>query len=133
MNFQEAGKRWGIEFPEEMENVSRIDPGKGVLIGGQPVGLPWPPLSATEISTAQKVAADWQLPPNFIPIMGDFHDLVCLDYSRKNNPGVVIINDAREELVRFESLKIFLQSLVIVVEGNSNQREIIEDESWLDF
>ncbi len=133
MSLEKVEARWNIELPMEMEAVSRIEPNQGVMVGGKPVVLPWPPLSPDLIATAKDTTQDWQLDRNHVPIMGDFHDLVCLDYSGSDNPEIVIIDDDRNELARFETLKQFLGSLVDLGDTSQDQKGIIEEESWLDF
>jgi hypothetical protein len=133
MNFRETEKTWGYEFPAELEKLDQVEPNQGVLINNALVVLPWPPLSETEIISAHDVASDWNLKPNFVPVMGDFHNLVCLDYSNPSCPEVVIINDRRKELVRYKSLSNFLLSLVNLPEEDIETKGIIEEESWLNF
>ncbi len=103
------------------------------MIGGVPVNLPWPPLSASEIASAKDTAKDWQLNENHVPIMGDFHDLVCLDYSQLSEPETIIIDDDRKEIARFSSLKQFLNSLVVLERKSQSKKRIVEEESWIDF
>jgi hypothetical protein len=133
MEYSEAEKKWGYEFPDELERIARLEPNQGVLINNQPVSLPWPPLSDLEISSAYDIAADWNLRSSFIPIMGDFHDLVCLDYAESSHPEVVIINDNRQVLIRYKSLNCFFRSLVIIQDEKLDSNGVIEEESWLDF
>jgi hypothetical protein len=133
MKFREAEKKWGYEFPAELEKIRQLEPNQGVLINNALVVAPWPPLSETEITSAHDVALDWNIKQSYVPIMGDFHDLVCLDYSNNSCPEVVIINDLREELICYKSLNNFLLSLVNLPEEDMDTKGIIEEESWLDF
>ncbi len=42
--------------------------------------------------------------------MGDFHDLICLDYRSGVEPSVTMIDDARKERAIFESIDGFLDA-----------------------
>ena len=133
MDYREAEKKWGVAFPAGIERIGRKEANRGVMIDNQATSLPWPPLSASEILLARDAATDWKLEPAQVPVMGDFHDLVCLDYTKSDNPEVIIINDEREILVRYTSLEQFLRSLIIVDNSKEGENGAIENESWLDI
>ena len=133
MTLNEAERKWGFQFPGSIGDIQNIESGQAVVVAGNTVAIPWPPLSAFEIHSAHDVATDWELNPGFVPIMGNFHDLVCLDYSASGDPDVVIIDDSRNHLARFNSIEQFIDSLVPLLEEDLDTNEVIEKESWLDF
>ena len=124
--------RWKVKLPDEIETIRSIEPNQSVVTERGPVDLPWPPLSHEEIIQAKETARDWQLKREYVPIMGDMHDLVCLDYSLTGEPEVVVVDDDRNELARFSSLRHFLDALTDTgIEPK--RKKIVEDKSWLDF
>ncbi|MFD1157673.1 SMI1/KNR4 family protein [Roseovarius aestuarii] len=127
-----AESRWNVKLPEEIEAIGSIEPSQGVVTEAGPIHLPWPPLSFDEIARTKETAQDWQLNRNYVPIMGDMHDLVCLDYSLSKEPEVVVVSDDRNELARFTSLRHFLDSLTDMAD-ESHCMKIVADKSWLDF
>lgn len=133
MQYQEAEKKWGIIFPPEIKEVGSIGADRGVLIGDKPTTLPWPPMSPSEVCSAKDVANDWGLAASFVPIMGDFHNLVCLDYTNLQNPELVIINDDRKELIRYESINEFLHALITMPDEDVDISGVIKQGSWLDI
>ncbi len=113
MDFQLAETLWVRKFPAEMDEVARIEPNTGVRTDGELHEVPWPPLTSEKIIAAKEIAAEWDLHPELVPIMGDFHNLVCLDY-RTTEPQVAIVNDDRTEIVRFENARKFLDAIEVI-------------------
>ena len=66
--------------------------------------------------------------------MGDFHDLLCLDYRAGHEPAVVAVTDARVVVPLFHSFREFLAARVLREEPEAPPDSgIIEKESWLDM
>ena len=133
MDCKFAERKWGVTLPTEIDAIIRIEPGLGVQVDGATIPLPWPPLKPSEIANSFDTASDWELPGKHIPVMGDFHNLVCLDYSLVGEPAVVILNDNRRPIARYANSKLFLQALSRLTEEGNPNAEIIEGESWLNF
>ena len=85
---------------------------------------------AEEIASAFAILRDWEIPNNFIPVGGDFHDLLCLDVS-KPDPDLVLIDDARRELARFPNPSDFFAIIRSADPRLGNTSGISEDKSWL--
>lgn len=68
-----------------MEKLAKIGPDTHVVVNGCKMSLPRLPLNPAKFVTAIDVAPDWELGPENVPVMGDFHDLVCLRY---DGPGL---------------------------------------------
>jgi hypothetical protein len=105
---EDAASEWGVVFPPGMEELAKIGPDMCIVVNGCEMSLPWPPLTPTEIISAVDVAPDWQLASGIVPVMGDFHDLVCLRFEGVGFMGVVVINDDRSTLASFSSISEFL-------------------------
>jgi hypothetical protein len=105
---EDAAFEWGLVFPPEMEELAKIGPDMCIVVNGSELPLPWPPLTPLELISAVDVALDWELAPGIVPVMGDFHDLVCLRYEGARCMGVVVIDDDRAILASFASVSEFL-------------------------
>ncbi|MFN0021553.1 MAG: SMI1/KNR4 family protein [Pirellulaceae bacterium] len=91
-------------------------------------------LTARNIVAARETAEDWDLPIGLLPIIGDFHDLICLDYRSGPEPKVVAMNDARQVQSLFPDFAAFLAARFLRQDPqNRDTSGIIERESWLDF
>ncbi len=127
---------WHHPIPSEAEELLKIDPCSYVLFDGKRVRIPWPPFSTDEIASAYDVADDWEIPKNHVPMMGDFHDLVCLSFEENTTPHVVIINDERAELARFSSIREFITHIQKEEEkplSSSGVTGVVKKGTWLDF
>jgi len=91
-----------------MDELAKIGPGMCIVENGGELSLPWPPLTPAEIISAVDVAPDWGLASGTVPVMGDFHDLVCLRYEGVRFMGVVVMDDDRSTLASFSSIYEFL-------------------------
>lgn len=135
---EDAALAWGVVFPSGMEEIAKIGPGKYIVVNGCDMLLPWPPLNPTELISAVDVAPDWELASGTVPVMGDFHDLVCLHYEGVRFLGVVVINDDRSILASFSSISEFLHC---VRQSSQNASLLNDDEddgvdwtkSWLNI
>lgn len=129
----DAEREWAVELPPSMDSFVQDARDSCRLVGGQIVSLPFPPLTFEAIANAKDVAEDWDIPEGLVPIMGDFHDLVCLDYRRSSQPAVILIDDSRSEKALFDSFDGFMSALCVATETNTETVEIIKGESWLHF
>jgi hypothetical protein len=83
------------------------------------------------ISAALLHRSEWDVPAQFIPFCGDWHTLFCVDSSAQT-PNVVMLNDSRAVVHRWESLSAFAASLHSVPEELCDRDlGIIESKSWL--
>lgn len=125
--------RWALQLPNRFgEFIARVaDATHAKLDTVERFELPAAPLEPSEIVDAADVAADWGIPDRLVPIIGDFHDLVCLDYRAGMPPKVIVLNDKREETFLFETFDRFLDALVSEPEEPSDLSRIVR--SRLDF
>ena len=124
---------WGVTLPPQLDSLRTLAFDSFCSTEGKLVPLPAPVLSLDEVLQAKSVAEDWKIPTGLVPIIGDFHDLVCLDYRQSHVPAVVVINDDRAESRIFDSFDEFVKALSMSPSDRTNRREIIEGESFLDF
>lgn len=107
-------ERWRVKLPDRFNELfERVPDATHVkLRTGELFELPYSLLDPDEIVDAADVALDWEIPEKIVPIIGDFHDLVCLDYRSTISPQVVALNDERELKFLHETLDEFLEGLV---------------------
>ena len=131
---REAEIASGVTLPPGMNSFVHDDRDACRLADGEILRLPFPPLTFQQIAEAKAVADDWEIPEGLVPIIGDFHDLVCLDYRRSEGPSVVLIDDDRNEMPLFGSLDEFCEALCVVPErASSSIKRVVEKDSWLEF
>src|SRR4051812_46348641 len=104
MDLDIVGKTWGGTLPENLHPLSAGGPPKAGRVAGSTFSMPWPALTLPEIAAARATREDWELAVGYVPVMGDFHNLVCLDYRKSASPEVVVIDDDRNEIARFNSI-----------------------------
>jgi len=131
--YERLSERWKLPIPDEAAAFLAIKPSAHVEAAGQMFSVPWPPLTPDEILGAAAVADDWEILVNYVPVMGDFHDLVCLAFEPGAPPQVVILNDSRIELARFATIGAFVESISYPDEPKRSTEDIIRSKSWLDF
>jgi hypothetical protein len=95
--------------------------------------VPSSPLSTESIVAALKVAEEWDLPAGIVPFLGDFHDVICLDYRRSTEPSVTVLDDARQARCKFPSFDAFLAARTLRDQTIKRPSRVIESESWLNF
>ena len=135
---QSIESTWGVRLPDSFTDLLiRLQSAThSRLVSGDLFRLPFAPFIACEIVGARRLAHEWDIPDNLVPFMGDFHDLVCLDYRQRSTPEVVALDDDRSEIRLSESVELFLSSLTSVSDAHERQKSasgIIESESWLNF
>ena len=125
---------WNYPIPAKVDALLKVEPTSYVFFDGKKIDVPWPPLSLKEIASAHGVADDWDIPKGFVPVMGDFHDLVCLSFNEPMCSEVVIINDERTELARYASIEEFMSNIQTDEDEplDLNSKNDLVDE-WLDF
>ena len=79
--------------------------------------LAMPFWSWQEIQAGLELRQEWEVNESLIPFYGDWHDLFCLN---ENTGEIVALNDEREVLCTWTSVKDFLSCL--------SEKEIVYDE-----
>ena len=82
--------------------------------------LTMPFWSWEEIQLGLELRQEWEVSDSLIPFFGDWHDLLCLN---ENTGEVVALNDEREVLCSWASIKEFLSCL--------SEKEINYDDEYL--
>lgn len=82
--------------------------------------LTMPFWSWEEIQLGLELRQEWEVSDSLIPFFGDWHDLLCLN---ENTGEVVALNDEREVLCTWTSIKEFLSCL--------SEKEINYDDEYL--
>ena len=121
-HLQRVEVAWRVKLPDRfLELYARLpEAGHVTLASGELWRLPFSLLEPEEIADAASVANDWEIAKGLVPIIGDFHDLVCLDYRSGKLPAVVELNDEREETRLFGTFNEFLDALVEVPDEPSD-------------
>lgn len=132
MTYEFAFEAWGVSLPDQLVKLQSVEAGSCVEVNGEMIPVPWPPLSPSEIADTAAIATDWEIPADCVPVMGDFHDLVCVLFA-SDPPEVVLLNDARQTLAHFSSIGAFLAAITLCPDKPADTRGIIAAESWLDF
>jgi hypothetical protein len=134
MTFDEAGRVWGVQLPHDIKVLSTLPPDVCIVTGGRELPLPWPPLSPDQIASAAAIAGDWEFGLGIVPVMGNFHDLICLRFVQGVLNEVVIIDDARTIQASFPTLTELVRATKTASAGDTPQMKgVIESSSWLDF
>ena len=72
---------WRVLLPERFPALrDELDWNALRLPDGSVYKMPSPILTVQQIVDAFDIRRDWQLPTGFVPLIGDFHDLIGLDY-----------------------------------------------------
>ena len=132
MDYFAAFKLWDVTPPAFLDDLLALPAGLELLLVNGPVRVPWPMFRADEIASAFDILGDWDIPNNFIPVGGDFHNVLCLDASRPG-PDLVLIDDARRELARFQDPSDFFAAIRSADPKLGDTSGIIQDKSWLGF
>jgi len=74
-----------------------------------------------EIQKGLALRQEWEVDESLIPFYGDWHDLFCLD---KNTGEIVALNDEREVLCTWASVKDFISCL--------SEKEIVYDDESME-
>lgn len=96
---------WGVQLPKRFAEVYDRDSWYMIeLPDGHEYRCPGFLLNCSEIVSAKTTAEDWEIRQGLVPFMGDFHDLLCLDYRSNAEPSITLLDDARNEKKIFESI-----------------------------
>ncbi|RYD64818.1 MAG: hypothetical protein EOP83_08845 [Verrucomicrobiaceae bacterium] len=130
----EVERVWGVSLPSGLASLVIDARDACWLASGEMVRLPFPAFTLQQMVDAKLVAGDWEIADGLVPIMGDFHDLVCLDYRRAAEPVVILLDDDRNETALFDSFDEFFSALCVAPERTDGPiKKIVEKDSWLDF
>lgn len=132
--FNSVESAWGIKLPSRFLELYDHDGWHMIALpNGQEFQCPMSLMLCSEIVSAKGTADDWQIAPGLVPFMGDFHDLICLDYRSGVEPSVTMIDDARNERAIFESIDGFLDAPK--VEKNDEKRSLsgVKKTSYLNI
>jgi hypothetical protein len=130
MNYQTAFGLWNVLPPSFIDEIKAIPADQELIVNGLRHSIPWPTLSPEELVSAFHLLDDWEIPKHLIPIAGNFHDLLCVDISQNNE--IVVLDDSRDEVVRFHDIAQLVKSLR-TAESSALSEKIIKSKSWLDF
>ena len=83
--------------------------------------LAMPFWSWQEIQAGLALRQEWEVNESLIPFYGDWHDLFCLN---ENTGEIVALNDEREVLCTWTSVKDFLSCL--------SEKEIVYDDEYME-
>jgi hypothetical protein len=132
-DIRETEQVWGVTLPEELKSFVNDTRDACRKENGEIINLPFPPLTFTQIIAVHSIAQDWNIRAGLVPIMGDFHDFVCLDYRDDAIPVVVLIDDYRNERTLFNTFGEFFTALCLAPERTVSSDAVIQDKSWLKF
>ena len=125
---------WGVKLPPRFTELGARDFDALHLPDHTTLNVPWPTLTANELVHACNMAHDWDIPTGLLPIIGDFHNLICLDYRDGGEPRIVMLNDARSVTPLFSSFASFVNARFLKdATVASNDSGVIDAESWLAF
>ena len=130
MDYSHAFQLWKIEPPPWLAQLLAIPDDQELCLGELQFALPAPFLTPQEIANAHALLADWEIAGTLVPLAGDFHDLLCLDAATPGTP-IVLLNDARQELARFDGYEDMRRCLRTAQPGTNTDGMIIS--AWFDF
>jgi hypothetical protein len=107
------------KFLKEVESLSHKY--ASIYFNVELEALSMPFWSWDEIQKGLALRQEWEVDESFIPFYGDWHDLFCLD---KNTGEIVALNDEREVLCRWASVKDFISCL--------SEKEIVYDDEFME-
>ena len=130
MDYSHALQLWKIEPPPWLAQLLAIPADQELCLGGSRFALPTPFLTPQEVANAHALLADWEIAGKLIPLAGDFHDLLCLDAATAG-ADLVLLNDARQELARFDGYDDLRRCLRTAQPGPNTDGMVIS--AWFDF
>ena len=130
---REIESTWRVALPRRFAELQAdLDWDALRLPGGSVHKVPWPVLTLQQIVDAYALREYWHLPIGFLPLIGDFHVIIGLDYS-VHSPTVIALNDARKSQHLFNDFDTFLAARFLVDEPRTERSGIVEKESCLDI
>jgi len=103
------------EFLKQVEGLNTVY--ASIYFNCELESLTMPFWSWQDIKNGLEQRQEWEVDQTLIPFYGDWHELFCLN---TNSGEIVALNDEREVLCTWGSVKVFLSSL--------SAREIIYDD-----
>lgn len=128
-------KAWGLSLPKRFPELYQEQGRSAIrLPNGEVFRLPFPVMNYDEIVQAKQVAADWEIPERVVPIIGDFHDLVCLDYRSGKQPCVIAMDDERMTQHLFDTFDAFLDAPSVEIEESPiKPPPVVKEKTWFDL
>lgn len=132
---QDIEATWGLSLPGRFPDLYQVQDRSAIrLPNGEVFRLPFPVMNYDEIVQAKNVAADWEIPGRVVPIIGDFHDLVCLDYLSGKQPCVIAMDDERTTRFLFDRFDAFLDAPRVEIEESPiKPPPVVKEKTWFDF
>jgi len=106
------------DFLKQVEGLNTVY--ASIYLNCELESLTMPFWSWEDIQDGLQKRQEWEVDAIFIPFYGDWHELFCLNV---NSGEIVALNDEREVLCIWESIKVFLSSL--------SEKEIIYDDGTM--
>lgn len=130
MDYSIPFRLWNVLPPSFIDVLCTIPADKEFLVEGSRISIPWPFFTPQQMVDTFTILDDWEIPKNLIPIAGDFHDLLCIDTAKSDE--IVILDDSRNETLRFSSIEQLMNSLETVAPENISDG-LVRKKSWLGF
>ena len=110
------------KFLHEVESLNEQYASIYVNCELEPLVMPF--WSWQEIQEGLELREEWEVDASLIPFYGDWHDLFCL---KESTGEIIALDDNRQELCKWASIKDFMSSLSVKEIEYDNEPEI-EDE-----
>lgn len=130
MDYTSAFQLWKIEPPPWLAQLLAIPADQELCLGDIRLAMPTPFFTPQEVANAHALLADWEIASKLVPLAGDFHDLLCLDAATSGG-HIVLLNDARQELARFDGYDDLRRCLRAAQPGPDTDGMVIS--AWFDF
>ena len=96
------------KFLKEVEGMNEKYASIYVNCELEPLVMPF--WSWDEIKNGLSLRREWEVDASLIPFYGDWHDLFCL---RESTGEIIALDDNRDELCKWSSIKGFISSLSV--------------------
>jgi SMI1 / KNR4 family (SUKH-1) len=106
------------DFLKQVESLNKVY--ASIYFNCELESLTMPFWSWEEIQNGLEQRLEWEVDKTLIPFYGDWHELFCLN---ADSGEIVALNDEREVLYTWDSVKVFLSSL--------SEKEIIYDDGTM--
>ena len=103
------------DFLKQIEGLNKVY--ASIYFNCELESLTMPFWSWEDIQNGLEQRQEWEVDKTLIPFYGDWHDLFCIN---TDTGEIVALNDEREVLCTWDSVKVFLKSL--------SEQEIIYDD-----
>ena len=111
-----------IKFLKDVESMNKKYASIYFNVELETLAMPF--WSWQEIQAGLKLRQEWEVDKELIPFYGDWHDLFCL---KEDSGEIVVLDDNRNELCKWASIKDFISSLS-VKEIDYEHEPPVEDE-----